>query len=185
MAEPSHASGLPAHCVRLLAVLLLLSGAIAPRVGAAPLDEMIGDPNKDWTELGPDLPGPPQDPQLIEFYVSPVTSFHFALDRASINIGGDGVVHYTLVATSRGGVRNIRFEGLRCATNSFKVYAIARPDGSWERVEAPVWKHISEAIGNREEAALSKDAICANGIAFSVDDIVRHLKASAHAPFQR
>lgn len=148
-------------------------------VHAAPLDDLFTDPNKGWTELGPDLPAPPDDKQLIEFYVSPVTSFHFALDRASISIGADGVVHYTLVATSSSGARNVRFEGLRCATNEFKVYAIARPDGTWERMRTAAWKRVTEAVANREEAALAKDTICDNGLPFSADDIVRHLKATA------
>lgn len=176
MVERRGAGG--AHRARRLASALSGVLALAPVALALAAPVEFGDPDKGWTELNPDLPAPPEDNQLVEFYVSPVTSFHFALDQKSISIGSDGVVRFTLVATSSSGVRNARFEGLRCESNEFKIYAVARPDGQWERTREPAWKHIAESGNNREEAALAKDAICANGIAFSVADILRHLKLS-------
>jgi hypothetical protein len=169
-----------ARVVRPLASMVAAAlVALAGNACGAPLDEFFSNPDRGWTEIEAQLPAPPTEKSLVEFYVSPNTSFRFALDRDSITIGSDGVVRYTLVATSDRGVRNIRFEGLRCQTNEFKVYAFASAEGKWEKSRTPSWKRVAEASGNREEAALAKDSICENGLPFSADDIVKRLKASA------
>jgi hypothetical protein len=162
--------------LRACAAAVGLMIALVPRGALAyPFEDLVSDPNKDWVESKPDLPAPPEDKNLLPFYVSPSTSFRFLIDRPSLSIGSDQVVRYTLVAISSSGARNVRYEGMRCATHEFKVYAIQSPDGKWQEARPSRWKRIVEAAANREESALAKDAICDNGLAVATDQIVLRL----------
>ena len=64
------------------------------------------------------------------------------MDSASLSVGDDGVVRYVLVARSPQGAENISFEGLRCSSGEYKIYAIGRSDRSWERTRDAQWRSI-------------------------------------------
>jgi len=154
---------------------LLLLGAM-PLAQASVFDDVFGNEDKNWVEVPPAIPAPPEDGDLIPFFVSSASSFRFAIDQKSLSIGTDGVVHYTLVATSKEGARNVSFEGIRCHTREYKVYAYGEGNGSFtERID-PTWKHIDEAVANRDRAALLKDYLCPNGVPLRVAEIVERLK---------
>lgn len=95
-----------------------------------------------WKEEGVRLPPYPKDSELIEFPVSSGATFRFFIDPASVGVGGDGVVRYTLIARSPSGVSNISYEGMRCSTKSFKVFAQgiggqwSPRQGDWRDIEA-------------------------------------------------
>ena len=55
-------------------------------------------------------------------------------------MGSDGVVRYTLVARSAAGVENVSFEGIRCKSGAYRVYAFAN-GGAWSRTNSE-WKPI-------------------------------------------
>ena len=87
-------------------------------------------------------PAYPKDADLIEFQVSSGATFRFFIDAASLSVGADGVVRYTLVARSPSGVTNVSFEGIRCSTKSYKVFAQGSGgrwsprQGEWREIEA-------------------------------------------------
>jgi len=95
-----------------------------------------------WKEAAAPLPAYPKDADLIEFQVSSGATFRFFIDAASLSVSGDGVVRYTLVARSPSGVTNVSFEGIRCSTKSYKVFAQGAGgrwsprDGDWRTIEA-------------------------------------------------
>jgi len=95
---------------------------------------------RDWKEGELKLPAYPKAEGLIEFAVVGATSFRFFIDPASLDLGSDGVVRYTLVARSPSGVANISYEGIRCATGSYKVFALGN-DGRWASRETE-WRQI-------------------------------------------
>jgi hypothetical protein len=161
--------------------LLMATGAAERALAAVPFDDLIGDPDKDWTEIPPELPAAVDNAALIGFYVSPTTSFRFAVDGKSITLGKDGVIHYTLVGTSDEGARNVRFQGIRCATRTFKTYAYGRGDGSWTAARDPAWARIDEAESNRQLAALYKDIICKDGLPQSLAQVIARLRQNPYA----
>ena len=89
------------------------------------------------------LPPYPKDADLIEFQVSSGATFRFFIDAASLSVGTDGVVRYTLVARSPSGAANVSFEGIRCSTQVVQgVRAgdgrplVARRRATWRDIEA-------------------------------------------------
>lgn len=174
---------MPGRKIVLEAIVLIGLGALfaSGAARAAPFDDVFGDPNKDWTELPPDLPAPVQNGDLVGFYVSPTSSFKFAMDSKSITLGKDGVVHYALVSTSDEGARNISFQGMRCATRQYKTYAYGRPDGSWTRSRNDAWLRVDEAEANRQLAALYKDIICHDGFPLNLTQLLDRLHQNPYA----
>jgi len=76
------------------------------------------------------LPAYPKKEALIEFRISDPGSFRYFVDPAAISIGKDEVVRYTLVVRSSSGVDNVSYEGMRCSSGSYKVFAYGN-DGKW------------------------------------------------------
>lgn len=120
---------------------------------------------KQWEEVEVQLPGPPVEQSLAAFYVSAASDNRFFIDPASISVGGDGVVRYTLVVVTPGGARNVSFEGMRCETREKRLYAFGRPDGSWSKSRNSQWERVREATTNRHHAALFQEYFCPDGIA--------------------
>jgi hypothetical protein len=140
-------------------------------------DDIFGkDDEKNWVEQATVLPATPIDSDLIPFFVSSATDFHFAIDQKSLSIGSDGVVRYTLVASSDQGARNITYEGIHCATREYKIYAFGDASGKLTERYDPTWIRIDEAAANRQRAALYKDYLCPSGIPGRVKDVVSALK---------
>lgn len=119
---------------------------------------------KRWQEVEVHLPAAPRQENLQPFYVSAATSNQFFIDLASLSVGSDGVVRYTLLVATQGGARNVSFEGIRCLTKERRIYASGRLDGSWSKSRNNDWVRILDAAANRTHAALYIDYFCPGGI---------------------
>lgn len=139
-------------------------------------DEDFDDKDKPWEEIVIQLPAGPKAENLLPFSVSATATQQFAVDTASLTVGADGVVRYTLVATSESGAKNVSYEGIRCQTYERKLYAFGRPDGSWSRSRRDAWERINANEANRYHAALLKDYFC-NGttVAGSARDMLTRI----------
>ncbi|KMQ79968.1 hypothetical protein BPMI_03703 [Candidatus Burkholderia pumila] len=117
-----------------------------------------------WVENKVDtLPPLPQASNLMQFVVSQNMPLTFAVDKNSLSVGDDGVVRYTIVATSAGGARNVNYEGIRCDTYEWRRYASINDDGTgWDRGTAFEFKRIENGELNAYQAALYQDYFCAN-----------------------
>jgi hypothetical protein len=156
--------------IRQLMVGLALL-ALAPVLArAAGLED--ADPTK-LPELELVLPAAPKNENLVEFYVSAATTNHFFVDAATLLVGGDGIVRYTLVVRTAGGATNTTFEGMRCSTGEYRVFASARADGAWTKARSETWRPIENKPVNRHHAALSGDFFCPDGIAIGSADEAR------------
>jgi len=100
------------------------------------------------------LPPFPGD-ALIEFRVEGRGDFRFFIDPASIAVGNDGTVRYTLVARSGAGVDNVSYEGIRCSTREQRAYAFADANKTWRAVSAP-WRPVRQ----RWHFALRREHFC-------------------------
>lgn len=150
-------------------VLILLSlpvwaaSEIFPEPDARRFSNRDFSARPDWVEESVSLPPYPRDADLVEFPVSAATANHFFVDAASLSIGKDGVVRFTLVIRAVGGATNVSYEGIRCDTASVKRYAIGRADGAWAWSRIGAWQEIENKQVNRHFAALNRDFFCPLG----------------------
>lgn len=136
---------------------------------------------KPWSELESRLPPPPRQENLLPFFVSAASSNQFFVDGSSLSSGTDGVVRYTLIVQSPSGVRNISFEGMRCATAEFKRYAFGREDGSWGRAKNVQWTPIQYKDLNRQHHMLFDDFLCPRGFPVkSLEEAIQAFRAGIH-----
>lgn len=85
----------------------------------------VEEKDRAWKEGSWSLPDWPAEANLVEFVVEdPSARFRQYIDKASLEVGSDGAVRYTLVVESASGARNVSFEGLRCTPGGeYRVYA--------------------------------------------------------------
>lgn len=146
----------------LFALLAVLRPACAD-IHFRSFDEDPDEPK--WQEGEVNLPAFPKEENLLEFYVSELTTNRFFIDGQSINVGGDGVVRFTLVVKTSGGARNVSFEGIRCGITEYRLYATGRNDGTWAKARTSEWKPIENKPINRHHASLSRDYFCPSALA--------------------
>ncbi|QDZ28914.1 hypothetical protein FAY22_13675 [Noviherbaspirillum sp. UKPF54] len=165
-----------ARLFRASSLLLLLTGVSA--IHAQPqFEEDFDDQEKPWQEVAVQLPAAPVQDNLLPFFVSATATQSFAIDAKSVSVGADGVIRYTVVASSPAGAKNISYEGIRCATYERKLYAFGQADGSWSRSRRDQWERIGANTANRYHAALFKDYFCnEKSVAGGADDIVRRIR---------
>ena len=134
---------------------------------------------RDWKEGDVKLPAYPEPERLIEFFVSSATSFRFFIDPQSLVVARDGVVRYTLIARSQTGVANVSYEGIRCTTNSVKLYALGN-DGRWTPKESE-WRTIEPRTVQRWHIELRSVYFCpGNSPIFTAAEGVSALRRGGH-----
>jgi hypothetical protein len=135
----------------------------------------------DWKEGETALPAFPQAADLIEFEVSASTTFRFFIDRASLGVGKDGVVRYTLVARSAHGAETISFEGIRCRGGLFRIYAAGRRDGTWSPRLKSEWSEIQPKTIQRWHQVLRREYFCPqDAIIFDAAEGIDALQRGGH-----
>lgn len=116
---------------------------------------------RSWEENRVELPAYPRQEDRVEFFVSSANPFRFFVDRASLSIGTDGVVRYTLIARSTSGSESVSYEGIRCKSGIHKVYAYGRTaDRAWVPSRGAQWREIETRSVNRQHNALQRDYFC-------------------------
>jgi hypothetical protein len=157
---------------------LLLSGAALAGLGLR--DDDDPDAPK-WEEEALQLPAFPQEANLREFYVSATTTHKYYIDAATLSVGKDGVVRYALVVRTSGGATNITYEGMRCESREYKIYATGNRDGTWTQARRSAWRPVENKPTNRHHAALSRDYFCPVGNAiYTADEGREALRLGKH-----
>lgn len=171
----------------VLALTCLAGGAIlagCSHMPANPQDDStfqyLLDRKSEWAENKVEtLPPLPHEQDLIAFDVSQNTPLKFSIDAKSLSVGSDGVVRYTVVITSPSGAHNVNYEGIRCETYDWRLYAGLNADhDGWDRTVANDWMRIENGNLNAYQASLYQDYFCANkaptGTAKWIVDNLRH-----------
>lgn len=151
----------------LLLLLSLLSPAVAVDDETDPYDAFRNksDYNEDlevpWVELETDVKALPQEENLVEIPLDtlpPGMTLFADLENLKVD-ERDLVTRTWLVVRSNQGVDNATYEGIRCATHEYKVYAYANPQRSrpLRVVKFPRWRIIRDN-GYRKE--LADDSFC-------------------------
>lgn len=149
---------------RFLRLSLAVLGLLGLSAGLARAGSEDGREAKKWEEADFQLPVAPVEAGLLGFYVSATTDNRFFVDPASVSVGADGVVRFTLVIVASSGARNVSFEGMRCESRERRAYAFGRPDGTWARSRSGQWGRIREVVANRHYAALFQEYFCPGGV---------------------
>lgn len=146
--------------MRPLVALLLLAACAAPPEEQSDWERRHLAPA--WQEHETALPPYPAAASLLEFAVPESGGFRFFVDARSLAVGDDAVVRYVLVARSPNRVDNVSFEGLRCATGEYRIYATGHADSAWA-VRAGDWQPLSGPRGGPWRQVLQRNYFCENG----------------------
>jgi len=149
---------------------LIFSGffAVASLVGVGNLQAagLLGlveeDPN--WQEQTVRFPEFPKETGWFAFDVGPATAHQHYVDIPSLSVGEDGVVRYVVLVQSQGGARNVRFEGMRCSTREWRLYATLRRDGAWVKSRNESWERLRDGVSDRYRVSLFVDFFCPGGV---------------------
>lgn len=156
------------HRVLLKGALVGLASLMSLSVLAAPNTQYYQreafEEAKEWKEAVVTFPEAPIDGNLIEIYLNATSQNRFWVDRKSVSVGDDGVVRYSLVVLSAGGVRGVTYEGIRCETRELRRYATLRPDNEWAKSRNENWSRITESPGHRQHAVLFLQHLCPDAI---------------------
>ena len=167
-----------ANGIAYLGLLMLL--ATAPVSGQwKDWDYELDQEKKPWEELQTQLPPLPKPENLLKFDVDAITTNNFYVDAASLSIGEDKVVRYTMVVKTGGGATNVSFEGIRCDGRQVRVYAFGQANNQWSRARNPGWRDISQRDLNGYHNVLYRSFLCTqsrNREASNVKEIIASLK---------
>jgi len=141
-----------------------------------------------WTEIQNPTPPPlPQAGDILPFDVSSMSRLSYGLDAKSLTVGEDGVVRFTVVIASPAGAHNIYYEGIRCDTYEWRLYAAANETGTdWDRTVNNDWQRIANSELNAYQSALYVDYMCTSkmpmGKAATIVNNIRyhHIALDAH-----
>ena len=154
----------------------LLAFAAAASAQYADLDRA------DWQEDA--VPPPPaystSASRLIEIEMPRGSSVRMGIDPQTIQINHDtGIVRYVVVARGPSAV-NASYEGIRCATGEFRIYARQTQGNPWVHSSESEWRSMrgQSNVMVRHPFALARDGIClGTGVRQTVADMVRELKS--------
>jgi len=164
--------------MRILPVLLLSLPLVAHAEGGEFESEFEQD--KPWTEVAAQLPATPKAENLLPFSVSSATPNRHFVDAASISVGADKVIRYTVVIEAAGGAKNVSYEGLRCGSGERRLYAYGHPDGSWSKARNAGWEAIKFYSLLSYQKALFEDYFCPDGAQVKdSQEAVRNLRQGA------
>jgi hypothetical protein len=153
-----------------LFALALLAGASAVQAQLAPLDP-------DWREVE----APPAPTFSLDGLVSldtPRSGLRFGVAPATVALGSDGIVRYVVVAMGPSGATNAMYEGIRCNTGEYKVYARHNPGSGWVIAKEPQWQPLQAAPMPRHALTIARTGACVgHGTAASAAKIVNDLRS--------
>lgn len=139
---------------------------------------------KKWKEETGEIPAPPLDNRgLVKMSVRRLgDDFKVMVDPKSLNVGKeDYVVRYWLVVEGKLGAVNTTYEGIRCSTNQFKIYAYAsrKKNGKISEMKKAKWLPLKGIRGNDFHEELALDFFCDFGSPRLKKEILARMKESS------
>ncbi len=170
----------------LFALLFGLPGIVAADKDADPYyeyrdeierGEFSYDDSQDipWIENETEVLASPREEDLVRVAIDqmpPGMSLFIDSRRLTMN-PADRVIRLWLVVRSEAGVDNGSFEGFRCATREYKVYAYSNPSRTppVTKAKRPRWRSISRLRSSNYRLELLQDYFCSHGRARSANEI--------------
>lgn len=153
------------ECI-LLGLLLSLAQSVYaqrnPDRSVSEGDEFLSSPEKKWSESdGIKYPGVPREADLVRLDPQLFNGrYEYFIDPTSVSMGADEVLRFAVVLESKAGVRNIFYEGIRCATYEFKTYAYASQGGQFKPLGSASWKKLKHTRDYDYHRLLAELYVC-------------------------
>ncbi len=155
---------------RAIGIFLALCFPLVPALHAQPNPDMIEsergflskpDQNKQPESDQITFPQAPQKSDLVRLD-SELTDgrYEYFIDRASVSMGSDQILRYTVVLQSDTGARNVFYEGIRCASSEFKTYAYATESGEFRPMTSASWRKLSTTAPYDYRRLLAQRYVC-------------------------
>jgi hypothetical protein len=161
----------------------LRSIALAWAFAASAAHGQVMPVDPDWREA--QVPPPPAVRQdgLVPLEI-PGSALKFGIDPASVSVGEDRVVRYVVVASSNTGAVNAIYEGIRCSSGEYKVYARYNPSGGWSVAQDFAWRSVHALPISRHTLLVARTGACiGHGTNRSATQIVHDLRSSVDRRF--
>jgi hypothetical protein len=139
---------------RELFQIVVLQFGMAASGHADSVDDVLGDGlgepfgnviQRSWEEKAVPLPATPDDSKLIPLKIYKMPHYKYYIDSASVNVSaGDNVARYTVVIEPPSGLRNVFYEGIRCDTREYKIYASTLWGQALSPLSSSPWYEIQE-----------------------------------------
>ncbi len=130
-----------------------------------------------WIENETEVLAVPEEDDLVELDIDSIPSgLHLSVDMSRITVGEkDRVVRLWLWVRSDQGAENGSFEGYRCETREYKVYAYANPKRSppVSKAKRPRWLSAQSGLRRNYRAELLQDYFCGIRGTRKPDEIVQ------------
>lgn len=151
--------------------------ALALLVAAGGVHAQLAPLDPDWREVeAPPAPAFSLD-GLIPLEI-PRSTLRFGVAPASVSLGADGIVRYVVVATGPSGAVNALYEGIRCNSGEYKIYARHNPGSGWVIANDPQWLPLQAATMHRHALTIARTGACVgHGTAISAAKIVSDLRS--------
>ena len=158
---------------------LFLAGALLAL--ALPVSAQYADLDRaDWKEDTPPPPPAYNVNRLIEIEMPRTSAIKMGVDPDTIRVNVEtGIVRYVVVARGPSAV-NASYEGIRCATGEYRVYARQVQGGEWTPSTDERWKSMrgQSSVMVQHPFRLAHDGICLGpGVRQTVPERVRELKS--------
>ena len=177
---------------RIIFSLCLLLGLQAPLFAAdnTPSKEYLDEPEFDydsshdkvWKEGATKLPTLPSDDSLLAVDMDGLPQgLKLYLDADELTLSdADRVLRFWVVIKSPAGAYNATYEGVRCDTSEFKIYAYGRRHSkpNVRPVPKPIWRDIGSLPGDHFRRELAEDILCQGITPRSQPDIIQRIKYS-------
>jgi len=161
---------------RRTAALLLACCAALPLPAAAQYADLD---RADWTEDAAPPPPAYSASRLIDIDMPRTSTVRVGIDPDTIRINHQtGIVRYVVVARGPSAI-NASYEGIRCATGEYRVYARQVQGGEWSPSSDQTWKSMrgQSSVIVQHPFRLAHDGIClGTGVRQTVNEMVRELK---------
>lgn len=131
----------------------------------------------EWKEDKSALPALPREEDLVPIDApNGAPGYSYAVDRATLEEGDDGVMRYTVMVKSGSGAVNVFREGIRCLTGEVRTYAYAGGGNDAFRPLGGDWGPLS-ARGTRGYQDYLYEAIMCDrhGYAWSKERVLESL----------
>lgn len=152
-----------------------------------PLGSILGDEDdeyeydssgdKPWQERALSaIPPLPADDRLLQVRIDTLPrGFKLFLGEQSLSLGEqDQTLRFWVVVRSSSGAYNATFEGLRCDTREFKIYAYGRQHAkpNVRLAPQPAWRYIGMLPGDHFRRELADGYLCEGPIPHTLRDII-------------
>lgn len=115
---------------------------------------------KPFAEMDVVLPTKLPEPKNIKGLLITVGSpLFFGIDVTSIAVGDDNVVRYVMAIHNPSGTQQIKYEGIRCDSMEYKVFAYVNAEGKWISNNTD-WKPIPKGGYNQYQSVLAWNGFC-------------------------